>query len=290
MIMLHEEILVLWIILIGFRLPLSLGAILPPFERYSKSLGEGFGIGNGLSTGKPGDGLIYAVSNSGSVLTLRESDGEQVNVYTRPSSAAESTTTSDWDSLDDFQTGVYAADNAVIMINVQGNYLREFSVEGAIQGQPLIVGGNVYVAHVNGTQGILTVFSNSLNAVIGQIRTAVPFGPVGKDTNNTLVYYGTSNGSLRRLETETLQPSSLVKGLPESLMGRPFATNEEIVLQSPAGIIYWWTDGNLAGDPRFNLTLVSEGACKSKNADYQLPEWFSPNHNVLFPFKCSAWI
>ena len=215
----------------------------PPFEAYRATLvGETFSIGNGLSAGKPNDDIMYAVTAKGSVYTLRESDGSQLNLYTRGDVNATSSSRLDWDR--DGEIGVYAERNNVIVMDAAGNFVEEFSVDGVIVGQPIIHLGKIFVSHFDqafsGINGLVTVYSLDFNTVEAQFTlSGTRPGPCGKNSD-IHVYFGTDQGELIGINVETLVRTEYTDSFGEDMTGTPFATPDDtaMLIQSQEGICY----------------------------------------------------
>lgn len=193
----------------------------PPFEVYRTTLGGGdetFSIGNGLSAGKPNDDVMYAVTAKGNVYTLRESDGTQLNSYIRRGDndantpITSSSSRLDWDR--DGEIGVYAeGGNNVIVMDAEGNFVEEFSVDGAIVGQPIIHLGKIFMSHFDQAfsgNGLVTVYSLDINTVEAQFTlSGTKPGPCGKNSNVN-VYFGTDKGELIGINVETLMRTEYI--------------------------------------------------------------------------------
>jgi hypothetical protein len=247
-------------LLIGLICSLKSGhAVVPPYPVYRINLQGNFTIGNGLSAGRPGDGIFYAITSEGTLYTLRERNGAQVNVYRRPTEA-DSSTTLDWDVSNGYRTGVYAINGRrVVIVNAEGNYVDEFIVAGTIQGQPVVHQGMVCVSHFNAGQGFVTMFSVGLGSIASQLSHTSQIGPLGKDITTNSVYYGSVDGIIWRLALENLQRTRVVSGLQERLPGKPYADNVTLMLQYQNGMVYWWHGAPFEGQPEYNFPIGGIG-------------------------------
>jgi len=237
-----------------------------PSQVYRTTIGQGetFGFGNGLSAGKANDGIMYAVTEQGTVYTLRESDGSQLNVYSRNGTSATSSSHLSWES--DGSMGVYAADDNIILIDTLGNYVKEFTSSGTIAGQPIISNGRVYVSsnQIDFGNGLFTVFNVSDSAVLAHFTLAgLEVGPCNSDTGSH-VYFGTTTGSVQRVDVETLARSVVVNTLGENMTGTPYASSDDqsLLLQSASGKLHWWA-GGIIGLPRFVIIITDDSSGKS---------------------------
>jgi hypothetical protein len=233
--------------------------------------GINVGQGNGLTSGRAGDDIVFLTTRGGELLTIKGSTGEVLNRYDPPFDG-ECLSLVDWnDGTESF--GVYAVGNTVILLHADGTVFEEFTIHenrGQITTQPLATKNLVFVLSNTGNNGQFSVYDPfsidlSRRLIAQQSLSSALVGPATKSEN--AINFGASIGIVFQVDTAVGTDYSVdVFGMSptfEDMRGRPNADTAGLLMQSPAGTLYRF-DLN-SGDPTFITDLASAGVCKYRD-------------------------
>lgn len=254
-----------------FAPPLVAGKL--PIQ-YRSKVGRGLidvGLGNGLSQGRPGDGIAFLTTRDGNVFTIQATTGAVLNRYV-PTVEGECTTVVDWnDGTADY--GAYAIGNTIILIDQDGNLFSEFTIaQGQVSSQPVVKNDLIYIASNTDSDGIVSVYdpfntNPSPRVFAQQTLTNAQFGPLTKGPDG--IYFGNSNGIVFYIDTsvDKYDPQISILGQSsvgvEDMRGKIYADSDDVVVHTPGGNLYGWNPAN--GQLKFALALeaTSSGKCST---------------------------
>lgn len=213
--------------------------------------------GNGLSSGIPDDDKMYLTSSEGTVLTIRQSDGEVLNEYQEivvgggGGEDLRCYTTVQWDSASNNELGVFACSSSVFstvtIINSDGNLHKKFQVEGRVQLQPMMRFGEVWVAH-NDQSGNGHITRYNVETATQTVEQSFPGALVSSvtRTSNDGVYFGTNTGEVHYIDYLDPNGSGMIDSGFTGILGSPYAnpggTNLVVPTQA-AELLMWSTNG-----------------------------------------------
>lgn len=235
---------------------------------YQTSVGVSVGPGNGFSEGRPSDDIAYLTTANGNLYTIQESTGTILNTVLSDG-ATSCNTIVEWNP--DYTTGVYAVGNTIHMINRDGTLQQSFAIEqGTVTDQPIIIKDDIVLVTSNdSTNGYISLYEAP--RVFSRLTISGSFlGPLsaGGSYNNDILYVGASNGFLLTVDIRDARNDAQISvfgngiNFNQDMRGRAYATDSSLVVQTPAGDLYWWagSDGSFNVQPDFTARLETEGS------------------------------